>query len=101
MKKKFNFDVVGKTKEGFNVISNIFLLYDTYGLPLQVIYDITQKYNFVISWVHFTQDALKAGWSEKKIKSTIHELFVDIYPPDIRKELDEKINFITSKNSFL
>jgi alanyl-tRNA synthetase len=94
MKKKNLFEIVGMTEDGKFVISNIFILQDTYGLPLQMTLDIMERKNWVISWPHFVQDALAAGWNEKKIKSLTHEVFVDSYSKEIVKELDEKIDFL-------
>lgn len=61
-------------------------------MPLQIIFDIFERKNFVIAWDYFVRDALKSGWRYAKIKAMTHEVFVDSYSMDEVKELDEKID---------
>ena len=41
--------IVGKTEDGKLVISNVFKIFDTYGLPLEDIFILCNKDNLVIS----------------------------------------------------
>lgn len=52
---------------------NAFKLHDTFGLPLTLQATTARRNRWLISYADFVVDALRAGWGEKKIKSTVRE----------------------------
>jgi hypothetical protein len=58
--------LTGFTPAGDGVVNEIFTLYDTHGLPLDVILGILTDWKILPDWVALYKDALKAGWSSKR-----------------------------------
>jgi len=57
-------------------------MYDTHGLPVSMILDACLAKNIVPSWLHFYEEAFKAGWTHKKIIAEIGEALLDVFEKD-------------------
>lgn len=64
-------DISGKTEEGKLVISGVFKLYDTLGLPLEILFMEMKKNDLVPDWVDFYNCAIAQGWKKKTILSRL------------------------------
>ncbi len=71
--------IEGKTEEGKLVVSGLFELADTKGLPLPISFTLCAINNMVPSPIHFIISALKAGWLEKTIVSKYREGIIEGY----------------------
>ena len=71
--------IVGKTTDGKYTISGIFKMFDTLGLPLDVIFQICVEKNMMPSWIHFYNEARAAGWKHKTIISRLSDSINDVY----------------------
>lgn len=69
--------VIGQTTDGVRVCDEVFMLYDTIGVPLSVIFEMMRERNMIPSWMHFFEDARKHGWKYDTILSRIREGLVD------------------------
>lgn len=78
-KKKLGFDIIGITKDGTTVVSGVFRLFDTCGLPLDIILDLCQENDLMPSWIHFYDDAIKQGWVDKTIFNRLETNISDTY----------------------
>lgn len=78
-KKKLGFDILGITKDGTTVVSGVFRLFDTCGLPLDIILDLCQENNLMPSWTHFYDDAITQGWIDKTIFNRLETNISDTY----------------------
>lgn len=54
--------VTGKTEDGHPVVDGVFVLKDTYGLPLEMTLDLLEKQGMVVDWLSFWDDGIRAGW---------------------------------------
>lgn len=75
--KKITLEFSGKTEEGQYVVSGVFKLFDTYGMPLDIITELLYNNSVLVNWYQFISDAKKAGWKNKRIKSAIESAVVD------------------------
>ncbi len=89
--KKIGTEQVGTTDTGVGVISHVFKMYDTFGLPLSVVIDHLKSKNLVPAWDMFIKDALDAGWKAKKITTCIQEAIVDTDGRDHWKAMEDKV----------
>jgi alanyl-tRNA synthetase len=88
--------IVGKTTSGQNVVEGqgCFKLVDTYGLPLEVIYDRLQEYNMCIDVVGYIEAALESkNFTYETVKSRLSEVFHD-------KEFFDRLNLIAELKSW-
>ncbi len=77
------------------VISNVFRLAGTYGIPLEVILCYFKKRNLLVDWVDYIRSALKDGGKLSNIKSRILAAIGDVYGLDYRKEFELRLNILT------
>lgn len=77
MSKKIRNVIKGKTTDGKIVISGkeVFKLIDTYGFPLDLIYDILNEKNIIFDFYEFIVSAIDSGnFSIHKLRNTLSVL---------------------------
>jgi hypothetical protein len=74
-----SFTKVGKTKDGKTVVSGLFRLMDTQGIPLDIILEFLQISDLVPSWTHFYKEAVVSGWTHKTTILRMETVITDIY----------------------
>lgn len=98
-KKKIQFDHVGSTSDGKKVVSGIFRVFDTCGLPLDVVFDLCNQKDLIPSWTHFYDDASKQGWSDKTIFNRLETNISDVYGKDFWLEVEKRLTlYIETKD---
>ena len=70
---------VGVTPDGKNVLAGVYRMFETEGLPLDVLIDALRRNNCVCSWLDFREEALAAGMAHERIISKAREALVDVY----------------------
>lgn len=80
--------VVGETIDGKRVVDGVYYIYETYGLPIDIIMHRIAKNGIVVSWLHFLRDAKVAGANLSNIKTMVRNAHP--YVPQIQ----EKINHV-------
>lgn len=95
--KKLNRKVVveGKTEEGMTVVSNVFRMLETQGVPLDLIVDTFHNANITIDWISFYNEAKRSGWGDKtildRIKYSLFDVFGQEHSDIVVKRLKEYI----------
>lgn len=74
----------GQTTDGRTVIRGVFRLYETEGLPLDVIFDSLISRNCIPDWKHLVQEAEGAGMKLDRILSKLDPAIADTYGPELR-----------------
>jgi hypothetical protein len=74
----------GTTTDGRTVVRGVFQLYETEGLPLDVIFDSLIARNSIPDWIHFVQEAEDAGMKLDRILSKLDPAISDTYGPETR-----------------
>jgi hypothetical protein len=98
-KKRLGFEIVGVTPDGKEVVSGVFRVFDTMGLPLDTVFDLCEQHKLVPSWIHFYDDAIKQGWSEKTIMNRLETSICDAYGKDYWLGVEERLTlYIKSLN---
>ena len=84
---------VGVTADGRRVYGGVFAMYDTHGLPLDVLFGEALRRGHAIAWLDFYDDALRAGWKRKRILDAIDYGLRDAVHPEladvVRARLDQ------------
>ena len=95
--KKNNPQIIGFTPENHRVINGVFRMFDTMGLPLDIILDQLNARNIVPSWKDFFKDAFKAGWTLKTTMNRVNIAVRDAYLPDHADAVIERLNLLQDK----
>jgi len=91
-KQHFGFDVIGKTTDGKEVVSNVFRCYGTMGIPLFLILFILKEHNKIPDWIRFYQDAKQDGWNKKTILSKLRDEIPQIYSDEFSNIVVERLD---------
>jgi alanyl-tRNA synthetase len=97
--KKNSIKIVGKTEDGRNVVSGLFRIFDTRGLPLEVLFDQCEEHGMVPSWRHFYEEARSYGWKHKTIMSRLTGALTDIYGEEYCNVVLERLETIYGPES--
>lgn len=84
----------GVTPEGHKVISGVFSLVGTHGLPLELILEDFKEKNRVVDWIDYIRSALKDGGKISNIKARIIAAVGDVYGADYRQEIEKRLDKI-------
>lgn len=90
----------GTTTGGKTVVRGVFRLYETEGLPLDVIFDVLKERNTIPDWGHFVQEAEAGGMTLDRILSKLDAAIVDSYGTEMRDVVISRLNRTTPDNSF-
>jgi alanyl-tRNA synthetase len=71
---KVNLKITGVTPENYYTISGIYKLYETYGIPLDIIVDFFFLRGYIIDLEAFRQDCILAGMNDKSITIKIERI---------------------------
>ena len=74
----------GTTSDGRTVVRGVYRLYETEGLPLDVIFDALREHNSIPDWVAFVREAELAGMKRDRILSKLDAAIVDTYGSELR-----------------
>lgn len=85
--------VVGHNNDGVEIVSGVFKLYDTCGMPLDLIFDYLKDNNMMPSWIHFYEDAVNGGWKDKTINLRLNEAILDVYGKDFFNQWNTKFEY--------
>jgi hypothetical protein len=74
----------GTTQDGRTVVRGVYRLYETEGLPLDVILDALIAHNAIPDWTAFVVEAELAGMKLDRILSKLDAAIVDTYGSAMR-----------------
>ena len=92
--------ISGQTVDGKLTVAGVFKLFDTYGIPLDLIIETLNEHSYLVDWYQFVLDAKKAGWKTKRIRSAIEACLTDVscYSKDYNIHLKERLEVIDYGN---
>lgn len=73
-------NIISKTADGKALVSGIYKLYETEGIPLDIIFTYCQASGYMVSWLHFMEEALQAGMKASRVISKLEEALSDAWP---------------------
>lgn len=85
------FEQVGVTVDGKPVVSGIFKMFETHGIPLDVLIGIVSDRGFVPCWRSFYKDARAAGMKHDRILSKLSEALSDAHGAVYRDEVLKRL----------
>ena len=75
----FSIDAVGQTPDGKRVMSGIFKVYNTIGLPLDVIVEALDQTGCVVDWEDFYVEARRCKMSHEAIMVRMEDAMSDVF----------------------
>jgi alanyl-tRNA synthetase len=103
--KKSKLLISENTNENKRVVSGVFKLIDTNGIPLDIILQDLNKKNIIIDWIDFYLHAKKSGWKLKTIIDKIKYPLIDINGEEYSKSVLYRIEIYSErekiKDSFI
>jgi hypothetical protein len=86
--------VVGETTDGKTLVDGIWEMYETYGLPLDIIFDVLIQKQSVPDWIVLYKQMLKSGMQHSRIISKLDEAIADSYGKEFRDVVISKLDQI-------
>ncbi len=96
-KKRKLFTQTGVTTDDKPVLSDVFAMYGTRGVPLEDIISYLHDKGYIISWIDFYRDARKDGMKHKTITSTLRPVLLDVYGVEFTKVVIDRLDKIFIK----
>lgn len=75
---------VGRTPDGLVVVQGAFEFFDTYGLPLDLVFARLRQGGFMPDWAHLYDRCIEAGWNPASTWERLRNLVGDVYGPSFR-----------------
>jgi hypothetical protein len=93
--------VSGVTSDGSRVISGVFKLVESQGIPLDLLLDHFRKNNLIVDWVDFYNTARTFNWNIRTIMARIEESVTIAYGRDYCSNLMDRLRFATCEQSLI
>jgi alanyl-tRNA synthetase len=71
--------IVGYTEAKEAVVGGLWKMYETYGIPLDIIFDACMRRNSIPGWIDLYQDMKKSGMEHGRILSKLEEAINDSF----------------------
>ena len=82
---------MGKTEDGKLVVTGLFELVDTHGIPLDIVVSKFEERGLMPSWTHFYDKAVKAGWKPEGVVQKLRGVVGDVYGPKFREGWEKRL----------
>jgi hypothetical protein len=79
MKKDSLLERIGSTVDGKALYKGVYRFYETEGLPLDILFDLLDQKNSMVSWLHFYEEAILNGMKHDRIISKLEESICDVW----------------------
>jgi alanyl-tRNA synthetase len=94
MKKNNGFTPVGETTDGKTVVDGIWYLFETHGLPLDIIFSICQERKMIPDWILLYKQMRFAGMEHDRVISKIEEAINDSFGKEFCGVVISRLNEI-------
>lgn len=84
----------GVTSDNKKVISGIYKIFESHGIPLDIIFSILKEKNVIPDWIDFYRSARKVGMSHDRIISKLEEAINDSYGKEFGIQVIYNLNLI-------
>lgn len=86
-----NLQISGKTEDGKFVIKNVFVYFDSRGIPLDIILEEIKERDFVVDWYDFLMQVFKAKRGIQTTLNQIYEAVSNVYCENVALIIIEKM----------
>lgn len=76
--------VVGETTDGRKLVDGVWAMYETHGLPLDVIFDVLIQKESIPDWIALYKQMRESGMQHSRILSKLDEAISDSYGKEFR-----------------
>jgi hypothetical protein len=85
---------IGKTTDGKIVVDGVWEMYETHGLPLDIIFSICMEKDWVPSWIDIYLQMKKSGMDHDRILSKLEESISDSFGKEFCMTVISKLELI-------
>ena len=85
-------NIIGKTEDDKPVVSGLFKMFDTFGTPLYILFDLCNEQGWMPSWIHFYDEAHIHGWKHETIMNRLRDGMSDVYDNKFVDVVMRKLN---------
>ena len=86
--------VTGKTDQEQTIVSGVYRLYATTGIPLDIIFDCLKQRNVIPDWLCFYVEAVEAGMKHDRIMSKLESAITDSYGKEFGDVVIERLELV-------
>lgn len=90
--------IKGVTTDGQQVVAGVFRLYETEGLPLEVIFQALMDRNCIPCWLSFYRESLSAKMKHTHILSKLEPAITDSYGSEMAAVVISTLNSLHIKH---
>lgn len=84
-------DHIGYTEDNRCVYSGIFYMFDTKGIPIDIVFFNMREQNLQPSFMEFVNESRKAGWKDKTIYNRLMGAILDVYGENYWIEVKKRL----------
>lgn len=84
--------IVGKTENGYIIVSKVYEFHESYGTPLDFLFSYLAENKIIPSWIHFYNEAVRNGMNHDRILNKIKDPIEDAYGVEFAKIVIETLN---------
>ena len=84
--------IIGMTVNKIGVVSGIFDLFSTNGIPLYVLFEWCKSNDYIPCWNSFYLEASNNGWKHETILSRLKENMLDVWDESFIEYVIAKLN---------
>lgn len=77
--------LAGRTVDGRAVVSGVYRVHETSGVPLDVILESVRERGMLVDWQSFVREAVAAGMSRERAISKLEAAIVDSFGPEMAR----------------
>lgn len=77
-------EIVGQNKEGNLIVNGVFSIYETNGIPLDILFEQLRLNNYIPDWFQFVIDAVNSGMDKDRVISMLDAAISDSYGAKFR-----------------
>lgn len=89
--KRKRLTVSGKTEDGNLVLKNIFVLFDSRGVPLEIILQKCKEQSFIVDWIDFIDYTIRHKRSIETTLRQVYDALVDVYDSNYADEVLKRL----------
>lgn len=84
----------GVTSDNKKVISGIYKMFESHGIPLDVIFSLLKERNIIPDWINLYRDCRRSGMGHDRIISKLEEAINDSYGKEFGIQVIYNLNLI-------
>lgn len=91
--------ITGYTEDNQMVVGGVWSLYETHGLPLDIIFDVCIERKWIPGWIDLYKEMKKSGMEHSRILSKLEEAINDSFGKEYGDTVISRLESIFQKDA--